>query len=356
MRPHRLPSAVALVLASIAFPAVSGCLDFFGDAAADLVWIAAEPFSSGGGEGRYLGGLSTRLNAVGGDRENSKVEASAISRLAWGPSVDDGTLPAASLELRKLYLSVYTDYADISAGRMIVNYGRGTVFSPVDLFSRVDIADLALGRTGTDALRVLVPLGDLSAVDLVASLSDSPADATAGARAYANAAGWDLGLSVFRVAGETGSVDSLAFGADLKGDLELGVSSEFALRVPLEERRDPSAQWMLGLDYSLSAAWFFDLEYAWNLPLACDRPFAFSGNRNLFSSVSWKIDDLDTVDARVIANISDQAWQASLAAVRSISSGATLSSYALYRSGDVEGSGAASGAQLLIGARLSVAF
>ena len=331
-------------------------LDLSGDATADLAWSVTEPFAAGVGEGIYLGGISSRLNAIGGDRTNSKVEASAIARLAWGPSVDDGTLPAVSLEVKKLFLSIYTDLADISVGRMIVNYGRGDVFSPVDLFSGVDVDDLALGRTGTDALRVLVPLGALSGLDLVASLSDSPDDATAGARAYANAAGWDFGLSAFRVAGPAPEGDFLAIGADLKGDLELGLSSELALRVPFAEPGAPSAQWMFGLDYSLAAAWFLDLEYSWNLPLPGAAAFAFNGAHNLFASLSWKIDELDALDFRAIANLSEAAWQGSLSVARSVADGATASAYAMYRSGDVEGAGVSAVARAMLGIRLSVAY
>jgi hypothetical protein len=274
---------------------------------------------------------------LGGNRNEAKVEASVVFSMIYG--VDE--VPVMSFDLKKLYLAVYTPYADLSAGRMIINYGRGTVFSPVDLFSAVDTADLGLGRTGTDALRVLLPLGDFSGLDLVATLGTSTGEGIAGGHLYGNLAGIDAGASAFGVGLADGNGVMVA-GLDFKGDLELGVSAEAVTRIPVldwqPDDSDAVYSLMFGVDYSFSGVWFVDAEYLWNLRTG--EAYAvgtFRSGHTLFGAVSWKPDELTAFDLRCIAAPLEEAAQVTFSFSRSIASGASLIAYVLYRDGDVEG-------------------
>ena len=373
---------------------VSG-LVFTGEATTDLMYSIAEPFDSASRSGSYNGISSLRLDATGGDRNEAKIEASVIVRMIYGDATekarDDLTSalsseyggsadmvaalllgssgPLMTVDLKKLYLSVYMPRADISIGRMIVNYGRGTVFSPVDLFSGVDTADISLGRTGNDALRVLFPFGNFSGLDLVSTIAGSPEQSVAGGRFFGHAAGWDFGLSAFRDGrGSTGGDGDLVVGLDLKGDIEFGVSAEALARLPFDAGSPDASEavysLMAGLDYSLKGQWFFDLEYLWNIRAGQAYPVGgFRHEHNLFASLSWKPDDLTALDVRAIVVPAEALGQVILSASRSIAKGASLMGFALFRNGNVEGRqlppspGYNPDATVLsIGARLSVAY
>lgn len=324
-------------------------LRFSGQANVDAAYAIVDPFDADAGvpgSSLYLGATSARLDAVGGYRDSAKAEASLLASIAY-PSAN----PQAAFEVKKLYLSVFTPFADISAGRMIVNYGRGTVFSPVDLFTSVDFSDLSWGRLGTDAARVQVPIGDLAGLDLVSTLAEAPENATAGGRLYGNLGGWDLALSAFRDR-------SAFFSLDLKGDAVVGVSAEATARV---QEAGTRFALMSGVDYSIGGEWFFDLEYLTNIDVGSpERQELFGADHNAFASISWTPDKLTALDLRAVGSVDGSvfAWFATATVSRSVSRGATLAAYARYRSGDVEASGIPASAvpSLAVGARLSVAF
>jgi hypothetical protein len=339
-----------------------------GEASTDLAYSISEPFDSSTRSGSYNGASSLRLDAIGGDRNSAKIEASVIVRMMYGEAADrarealaDALIqdldtsagmvtalllgssgPIMTVDLKKLYLSVYMPMADISVGRMIVNYGRGTVFSPVDLFSAVDTGDIALGRTGNDALRVLFPLGNFSGLDLVSTIASSPEQSIAGGRLFGHALDWDFGLSAFRDGrSSSGGNGDLVFGLDLKGDIEFGVSAEALARLPFEAGSpDPSEavySLMAGLDYSIKGQWFFDLEYLWNIRAGQTYPVGgFRHDHNLFASLSWKPDDLTALDVRAIVVPAEALGQVSLGVSRSIAKGASLMGFAWFRNGNVE--------------------
>jgi len=341
---------VTTAVSPLAASRTSG-LSLTGSASADVLWSILEPFDEAARTGGYSGFTTLSLDAMGGDRNEAKVEASAVVRMIYGDAAS-ALRTSMSFELRKLYLSVYTRLADLSAGRMIINYGRGTVFSPVDLFSSVDTADLDLGRTGTDAVRVLLPLGDFSGLDLVATLDRMAGDAIAGGRLYGNLAGLDFGISAFGDGLADGSGD-LVTGLDFKGDLELGISAEAVARLPCSEWEPDASEavysLMAGLDYSIGGAWFFDAEYLWNVRAGSATAVGnFTSDHYLFGSVSWKPDELTAIDLRCIAAPTEPSMQATLSLSRSVASGANLTGYALYRDDDAS--------SLFLGIRLSVAY
>jgi hypothetical protein len=296
----------------------------------------------------FYGGLtSLRLDLTAGDRQTFKVEGSGIVRLLYGnqtQTVSDGTGGSVTLfDLKKLYLSVYADWFDLSAGRMIVNYGRGTIFSPVDLFAGVDTADLALGRTGTDAARLLIPLGMVSGLDLVATLPYGAGEMTGGLRGYTSLAGWEFGLSLFRDGspvrtGDEGTAGLLVCSLDFQGDLLLGLCGEGVVRIPWDDGglsgSGVTASFMAGLDWSAGGEWFFDLEYLANLGEG-SATGTFRGDHNLYGSVAFKPDLLTSISLQVIVRIDGPAWQGMFTVARSIADQATLLGYMTYTYGDL---------------------
>ncbi len=324
-------------------------LSFTGEASADLSYLIAEPFSSAGRSGSYRGLSGLRIDAMGGDRNAAKLEASALAGLLYSDAAAEAAL---SFELKKLYLSVHLPKADLAVGRMIINYGRGTAFSPVDLFSSLDLSGLKLGRKGSDALRLLVPLSDFSGIDMVAGIAGSPELGIAGLRHYGNALGLDYGLSAFRD-GSRGGDGELVLALDLKGDLELGIAAEALARLPFDgPTLDPTEavySLMLGLDYSVGGRWFFDLELLWNMSAGSALAAgAFSQSAHGFASLSWKPDELNALDLRAFYAY-DGSAQLVWSAARDIAAGASLAAYAQYAY-------SAAGDSLALGLRLGVAY
>lgn len=351
-----------------------GGLSLRGEASASAAAAVPEPFDPDARTAHYFGSSAARIDAIGGDRNGAKFEASVSIEAFYGAAADKAAmLPAAgllaarpspggpvlALGLEKLFVSVHTPLVDIAAGRMIINYGRGTALSPVDLFATVGLAGTELKRRPNDAARARIPFGPFSGLDLVSTLHPGPSEGVAGARHYGYLAGVDYGLSAFRDGRGSGA---LVAGFDAKFDLGPGWSLEAVARLPWESSVPTLAgagySLMLGADYSLGGKLFLDAELAWNLgelgmaaagsygaPAGQGEPPRLRG----FGSVSLKIDELSTVDIRVLVD-SGGAYQLGLAAARSVATGARAILLAQLAESD------AAPQLLTVGASLSVAF
>ena len=337
-------------------------LTFFGELYTEAAASLHEPFSGKEITSDYFGynGVTSfELDAIAGDLQNAKIDVSVIFKLLYGDNAkainsgvtgntsayspiiitnSDGV--AMTTEIKKLYLSVFTEYMDIFLGRMIINYGRGTIFSPVDLFATVDIIDIDFGRIGTDAARILIPFSAVSGIDVITTLVPAVDEFTTGARGFGNINGWDLGFSVFRDARNVFDDWALDLGFDFKGDLFVGVYGELLVSIPWESgsalTNNTVCSVMAGIDYSISGLWFFDIEYMVNFGSTNYRSGTFRGDHNLFASVSRKIDDATMLTVNSIINILDEAWQGTFSFSKNIASNTNLLGYLIYRSGNIE--------------------
>jgi hypothetical protein len=225
-----------------------------------------------------------------------------------GAAVLQSPSAALVLDIRKLYGALYLPFADFSLGRQIISFGEGLVFSPIDVFSSVNILDLSLRRRGSDVARVRVPLSDLSGVDAIVKIS-SRADGVAGAiKAYGHAGSFDMaGVGIYQ-----GANREYITGLEFKGDLVAGVYGELVEHWRYGGYR--SFIGMLGADYSIGDDWYFTAEYLYNeRPQAASGPAQFSilqtnvtlsHNHYGFGMVRFKINDLMNVSLSAIADIS----------------------------------------------------
>lgn len=345
-----------------------GGLSLRGEASASAAAAVLSPFDSDARAARFAASSAARIDAIGGDRNAAKFEASVSVEAFYGAAADQAAMlpaagllaarpspdgPALALGLEKLFVSVHTPFVDIAAGRMIINYGRGSALSPVDLFATVGLAGTELKRSPDDAARARIPFGPFSGLDLVSTLHPGPADGAAGARHYGYLAGVDYGLSAFRDGRGPGA---LVAGFDAKFDLGPGWSLEAVARLPWESSAPTldgaGYSLMLGADYSIGGKLILDAELEWNLGELGMTAAAGQGEPPRlrgFGSVSLKIDELSTVDLRALVD-SGGGYQLGLAAARSVAAGARAILFAQL----VE---SAPAPQLLtVGASLSVAF
>ncbi|MCX7948514.1 MAG: hypothetical protein N2509_00225 [Treponemataceae bacterium] len=246
--------------------------------------------------------FSATLHLKGGQRDSAQVFATGrvtllygdLAALAWTLQGQSGVaLPFVTAEVSRLFLALYTDWGDLSVGRMIINWGRGRALSPTDLLASAFLEGTSISRPGTDVLRWTIPLGALSNIDMVYTLLPPVAEGYGAAHLKTNVAGWEMGLltgydggalrtlrqgqSVFGgnlllgaassgggVASSVSSGKTLFLGADVQGDLLVGLVGEGMLRLPLTEGAlsfdEISYSLMGGINYSLGDL-TFNLEY-----------------------------------------------------------------------------------------------
>ncbi len=144
------------------------------------------------GTGTALG-LSFRAGS-GRARAEASLEAAVLTgssaQLAWAIAAspygraDELLLPSAgpsagqdaaiAARIRTLFAKLDFDWASFTAGRQVVNYGRGALWSPTDIFTELDLSGISPVRRGSDALRVMVPLGTTGGLDAVLAPTASP--------------------------------------------------------------------------------------------------------------------------------------------------------------------------------------
>ena len=216
-----------------------------------------------------------------------------------------GLLDPLLFDLRKLSISLYTPYADISVGRQIINFGKGFVFSPMDVYSSVDITDLNFRRSGSDVLRLKIPFGALSGADVVTSLSRLGNTENSAVKLYTNLGGYDLSAVGIYDDENYRSVAGLGF----KGDLFLGVYGEL-VETFKQGFGNRSFKSMLGLDYSWENTWFAMVEYYYREKPGWEAGLDFEdliyGKHNLFANLRYQHNELLSFSANTIFNTLDQ--------------------------------------------------
>jgi hypothetical protein len=201
-------------------------------------------------------------------------------------------------DLRMLYGALYLPWADITLGRQIVNYGKGTLFSPLDVFSSVNLLELSFKRSGSDIAMAAFPVGDLSGIDVVTEFPAGTGDYASLLRGFTTLGGWDLSaVGIYRHRSREG-IGGVAF----KGDLLVGVTGEVAARYR-RDSGDVSVEAMAGVDYSVKNTWFFSAEYNYR---GRDNGHPMYGTHNLFGSVQYIINDLMTASLVVVGVLPEE--------------------------------------------------
>ena len=201
-------------------------------------------------------------------------------------------------DLRMLYGALYLPWADVTLGRQIVNYGKGVLFSPLDVFSSVNLIELSFKRSGSDIAMVSVPLGDVSGIDAVTEFPIGNIDYATSMRGFTTIAGWDLSAAgIYRHRSREG-IAGIAF----KGDLIAGLTGELVTRYN-RDRREWRFEAMAGADYSIRNTCFFAVEYFYRDDGA---PHPIYDRHNLFGSIQYVINDLMSVSLVVLGALPEE--------------------------------------------------
>ena len=255
-----------------------------------------------------------------GDDVSASAGASFEASILTGAAVD------AAFRVRTAWAKLDWGWASFTAGRQILNYGRGAVWSPVDVFSSLETEGLSTIRRGIDSLRLKAPLGATGLLDLVAAPEKDPDAGTYSIRASGLLAS---GLDAGALAAWSGEDDELLAGADFKLDLGASFHGEALWIHPAcsdlagdDDRLRASA----GLDWS-AGDFIFLAEYYWNggVPAAED-PF-LTGAQNLYGSLSWQASDLFVLNGSVTWDITDASGSSQLVASWDAAQGAKLAAW-----------------------------
>jgi hypothetical protein len=277
-------------------------------------------------------------------------------------SVLQSSSSAFLLDIRKVYGSLYLPFADFSIGRQIISFGQGLVFSPIDVFSSVNILDLSLRRRGSDVARVRVPLGELAGFDAIAKIASRAQGTAAAIKGYGHVGSFDFaGVGMYQE--KQNSSGEFITGVTFKGDLVAGVYGELVEH--WKQGGDRSFVGMLGADYSIQDAWYFTAEYLYNERADTGGAASFSivqtsipmiHHHYGFLTARYKISDIMNVSASAIADITAKSGIITVQYFYNILQNANLILYVQYYPRAENGLLPIPTGELTYGVRIEVVF
>ncbi len=306
----------------------------------------------------YAGENTLRLNLLNRDRSSAKIEGSLDVNLFYGEYADSymaqygtalpalfssGNQTAIMFNLRKLYLELYPDFADITLGRQIINFGVGELFSPINVFSAIDLSDINFTRNGSDIAEIKVPFNSTAGLDLVTSLTSHLSNNTSAVKLFANISGYDLSaIGIYRGAGN----EAIA-GLTFKGDIEIGIHGE-AVEHFFNDNISNYFEGMLGADYSFfDSKLIFLLEYYYNeKPIDPDQVTPgnistinrlFYNRHYLFFLSQYQIDEIQQASLSVIYNPLQPATFLTAQYFRNIFQNVNMTAYLRYYDNNIDG-------------------
>ncbi len=227
--------------------------------------------------------------------------------------------------LDQLSVKVHTRRADVIVGRQVLSWGAGRLWNPTDLLSPFapTVVDKEV-RRGIDAVRVSVPFGETTQLDVLWLPQRLAAEMGGALRLVTNVKDTDVSVSAAKY------VRDVVLGADFSGDLgPLGVHGEAAYTLSLEglweggrtvQVGEHFLRAVAGVDWRPADEWVLMAEYHFNgsgSPLASHyverlstpraaRGEVFGAGRHYLGLVAaWRPDELVSVSGLVLANVTD---------------------------------------------------
>ncbi len=217
----------------------------------------------------YLGRSTLRLNFVTKNTEFAKLDLSVDFNIFYGVynnffplwtnviKLNDETV--FTIDIRKLYLMVKYGILDFYSGRQLVKFGEGYIFNPLNMFSKIDFADINFTRIGIDALRAKIQVSDTGYFENVFIPKTNLQENEFATRLGFTLVGWDVStVGYYRK-----KFDWLSLGFSFKGDIVLGLYGEFLYNYTKNENKR-CYSYMFGTDYSLKEKFVFRVEYTHN--------------------------------------------------------------------------------------------
>jgi hypothetical protein len=275
---------------------------------------------AGGGRARAEASLEAAVLTGSSAQLAQAIAASPFGRddeLLLPAAGSSGQEAALAARIRTLFAKLDLDWASFAAGRQVVNYGRGALWSPTDIFTELDLSGISPVRRGSDALRVVVPLGATGALDAVLAPTASPGSGRYAAR-LAGLVG-DVDAAV--IAARDGAGKGWVFGADFKTDLIVGLYAEAMYEQPDTGgwgnfRAAAGADWSFG-DFIVAAEYYYNGGGA-------SADVLFPDTHNVYASLAWTATELLKISLVVEGDVQRAAGTATLIAAISAAQNADV--------------------------------
>jgi hypothetical protein len=225
------------------------------------------------------------------------------------------------IDLDRAYVDLYFKKMDISIGKQRVALGVSYLWAPLDIFSRVNVFEPKEEKSGSNAVKVYVPLGNSSALTGVFSPDTKLASSTSAFRAQTQLFGVDAALTLIR----SGSNETSIYGLDLRGENFIGWWVETGYFVyPQEDNENlyhKKIKLVLGFDYTFPVKnglywlneFYYDTtgekdpaDYDFTLSLTGER-FTL-GQRYFLSMLSFSFTEFLSASLSYIANWDDGSF------------------------------------------------
>jgi hypothetical protein len=183
--------------------------------------------------------------------------------------------PAETFTLDRALIRLSTKRADFYFGRQQIAWGTGYGFNPTDIWNQKNPLDVSAPKLGVNAVRIQVPLGSLSHVDLVGVPGADIRHSSAGLRAKTNIKGFDVSFSASKYNNADRAIlglpERVLGGADMAGQIgEVGVWTEAVFINPKHKGMGYSdfdsayVQADAGIDYTFDNGLYCMAEYYYN--------------------------------------------------------------------------------------------
>jgi hypothetical protein len=183
--------------------------------------------------------------------------------------------PKETFTLDRALIKLYFKHVDLYMGRQMIAWGTGYAFNPTDIWNQKNPLDPSTPKVGTNALRLEIPMGSLSNLNLLALPGPDIKHSSVGIRMKTNFAGFDYSLSASRFMNADREVlglpEKLVGGVDIVGQLfDVGVWFEGAFisqrfkGMRYTEFDSTYIQTDVGMDYTFDNGVYVLLEYFFN--------------------------------------------------------------------------------------------
>jgi hypothetical protein len=250
--------------------------------------------------------------------------------------------------IRALYVKLDRDWVSLTAGRQILKYQRGALWSPSDVYTELDLSGISPLRRGLDALRLSFPLGATGELDFVWAGAEDFSEGRYSARVSGLVLGIDAALLGYRD-GRSSSTAGKSWNAALVLGADIGLAVDAEALVTLTDSGDAWLRAALGADYSIGR-FIVAAEYYYNGGGAPADP-ATPGSHNAYLSLALTASDLLSLAAAGTVDLPNGAWKASVTASISAAQNADFGCFAMLSS-----AGSLSTAMLESGLSLRVKF
>ncbi len=227
---------------------------------------------------------------------------------------DPANKNSVKIDLDRAYVDLYFKHFDVTIGKQRVAMGVSYIWSPLDVFNRVNILEPKEEKPGANAVKVYVPLGDSSAITGVFSPEDDFASSKSGLRAQTHLWGVDAAVTLIR----WGRKDTSIYGIDLRGENLVGWWLEAGYFVsPLKKNKKIA----VGFDYTfpLNKGLYWRNEFFYDSsgqkdPLLYDYSQVFTADRftlgqtYLFSMLQYPFSDFLSASVSYVGNLKDGSY------------------------------------------------